>query len=582
MANNLTLTASPTFTTTSVPAAFGSALVLNGTSQYATPSGTTLSFSAGASFTIDARVKTSSSSAFQAVIALTNSTNANIVIGMATGNIYFNVRGYNSNANVVSSATYNDGAWHHVRLVVTGTTASLSVDGAVPSGMSVSGSYAPATGGTDRVLVGAYSNNGIATGFWSGQLDEVGVFTAALATSFTAPTTAWSNTASNIQNLWHLDSGNVSGSTVLDCAGATFAVSPTSGTTGQALAFTGTLTQWTTVAPVFTITGSGNAIGSQAVTTATASSGTFTGSTNGAQTVTDASNGATATFTVGAGGPTAGTLSSSAVTSSTATLSLATNSGGTSPYSNQLQYSANGSTGWTNVTGVSTPATASTNPAAGTTGSWAITGMTPSTAAYFRVVVTDNAAATANSNTLTVTTSAAPSLTITGPTYGTVSVASTTFTVTASASVGADTSLTLSDGGAGGSFSPSSPTVLSGQTTTTFTYTPTTAALRTLTVSGSGYTSGTKTYASLPGSGVTSRAFAAPYGPDYTGQTATLGWTVYDAATGAVLIPHTTGQTFEDGSASGVYSAAVPISSSWTPVVVWDAPAGTFPFVQAV
>ena len=70
--------------------------------------------------------------------------------------------------------------------------------------------------------------------------------------------------------------------------------------------------------------------------------------------------------------------------------------------------------------------------------------------------------------------------TLTGPTTGVKGVASTSFTLTPSGSV--TDSVTLSDGGAGGVFSPASPLSFSGAGARTFTYTPPTSGTHTLTL----------------------------------------------------------------------------------------------------
>jgi hypothetical protein len=78
----------------------------------------------------------------------------------------------------------------------------------------------------------------------------------------------------------------------------------------------------------------------------------------------------------------------------------------------------------------------------------------------------------------------ATAYTLTGPTTGATGVASITFTLTPNGPLGGNDSITLSDGGAGGTFSPTSP--LSGtsgsSSALTFTYTAASAGAKTLTV----------------------------------------------------------------------------------------------------
>jgi hypothetical protein len=73
----------------------------------------------------------------------------------------------------------------------------------------------------------------------------------------------------------------------------------------------------------------------------------------------------------------------------------------------------------------------------------------------------------------------ATTYTLTGPSSGVVSVASTNFTITPNGTT--TNTVTVSDGGAGGTFSPTMPVTLNGTTPVTFTYTPATTGAKTLT-----------------------------------------------------------------------------------------------------
>jgi len=99
--------------------------------------------------------------------------------------------------------------------------------------------------------------------------------------------------------------------------------------------------------------------------------------------------------------------------------------------------------------------------------------------------------------------SAPTSLTMTGPSTSVVGSASTAFTVTANATATSAITLTPSDGGAGGTFSPTSPTIAAGSASTTFTYTAGSMGAKTVSVSnGSGLTgpaSATLTAITQPG-----------------------------------------------------------------------------------
>lgn len=104
----------------------------------------------------------------------------------------------------------------------------------------------------------------------------------------------------------------------------------------------------------------------------------------------------------------------------------------------------------------------------------------------------------------------ATTTTLTGPSSGTVGVASTNFTVGANGSITGTVTVTPSDGGAGGTFTPSSVNISSGSTTATFTYTAASAGAKSITLGNNGGLSnpGTWTYtaaaAGAPTSGTAS------------------------------------------------------------------------------
>jgi hypothetical protein len=79
--------------------------------------------------------------------------------------------------SVVTAATYNNGAWHHVVFTRTKATGALAlyVDGA---------SAGTATGGTTSLATPANINFGrLATGiqYYAGSLDEIAVYTSVLS-----------------------------------------------------------------------------------------------------------------------------------------------------------------------------------------------------------------------------------------------------------------------------------------------------------------------------------------------------------------------------------------------------------------
>lgn len=77
----------------------------------------------------------------------------------------------------------------------------------------------------------------------------------------------------------------------------------------------------------------------------------------------------------------------------------------------------------------------------------------------------------------------ATAITLTGPSSGVVGVASTNFTVGANGTITGTITVTPSDGGDGGTFTPTSVEISSGTPTATFTYTPANVGAPTATIS---------------------------------------------------------------------------------------------------
>jgi hypothetical protein len=88
--------------------------------------------------------------------------------------------------------------------------------------------------------------------------------------------------------------------------------------------------------------------------------------------------------------------------------------------------------------------------------------------------------------TLTVTAGGATAVTLSGPSTGVVGAASTNFTVGANATISGTITVTPSDSGGGGTFTPTSVNISSGSPTATFTYTPASTGVKTISVTNSG------------------------------------------------------------------------------------------------
>ena len=110
---------------------------------------------------------------------------------------------------LTTSISIKDGAWHHLALVMTATGGTFYVDG-----------QAAASSTTTLVASGAASGTTLgirnyAAGFtWSGEVDEVAVFSSArYSAAFTPPSTAYTGTEPNLVSLYHLDSSGVDSGT---------------------------------------------------------------------------------------------------------------------------------------------------------------------------------------------------------------------------------------------------------------------------------------------------------------------------------------------------------------------------------
>lgn len=201
--------------------------------------------------------------------------------------------------------------------------------------------------------------------------------------------------------------------------------------------------------------------------------------------------GGTRTISVASGTVAAGTLShpvtrassptvstqpsnQSVVTGTTATFTTAWTG---SPTGYQWQRSTDGGTNWNNVTD-GTGGTTNTYTTAATT----LTGGTANNGDRFRCVATNGGGSTNSNAAILTVNAAATAVTLTGPTTGTVNAASSNFTVGANGGIVGTITVTPSDGGAGGTFNPTSINLTSGSPTGTFTYTATSSGAKTISV----------------------------------------------------------------------------------------------------
>lgn len=198
------------------------------------------------------------------------------------------------------------------------------------------------------------------------------------------------------------------------------------------------------------------------------------------------------------------------------------------------------------------------------------TGLTASTGYYAHLVHTDaagNNSTIVSSAQFTTSAPAATAITLTGPSGGQVGVASAAFTVGANGAISGSHTVTPSDGGAGGSFSPANVTISAGTPTATFTYTPSTVGARTISAADAdGYTAPSSlTYTATSTAGtLTSSALKNNTGTLLTG--VAFEAFVNNPTTGALVVKKT-GLTSSGAGVVTFADGALAAASSYR--VVW-------------
>lgn len=195
------------------------------------------------------------------------------------------------------------------------------------------------------------------------------------------------------------------------------------------------------------------------------------------------------------------------------------------------------------------------------------------------ITFTDSGGLSAVSNTFSITATSVPtSVTISGPSSGSVGVASTNFTVGTNVPIVSGTVvITPSDSGGGGTFTPTSVTLSVGSQTGTFTYTPGTAGSKSITVTnGASLTNpGALTYNALGvlTSDVMSNGSGSPLA------TTSMNWTYVPAgAIGSMtgMASAITGTTTTNSSGRLVISGLLPSGSG----MLWASDAAGHAFLQ--
>lgn len=186
------------------------------------------------------------------------------------------------------------------------------------------------------------------------------------------------------------------------------------------------------------------------------------------------------------------------------------------------------------------------------------------------ISVTNNGSLTNPSNiTYTASSAAATAITLSGPTTGTVGVASSNFTVGANGAITGTVVVTPSDGGAGGTFTPSTVSISSGSPTGTFTYTAASTGAKTIAVTNNGGLTNpgsiTYTASTAPATAVT---MSGPSGGVVSVASTNFTVGANGAITGSVVV------TPSDGGGGGTFTPSTVTISSGSPT-------GTFTYTPA-
>lgn len=232
----------------------------------------------------------------------------------------------------------------------------------------------------------------------------------------------------------------------------------------------------------------------------------------------------------------------------TATFSVSATGTGTLTY--QWQRSTNSGGSWSDISA----ATSSSYTTPATT----VSGGSANNGDQYRCVVTGDTSpsATSNAATLTVNSAAATAVTMTGPATSTVSVSSTAFTVGANGTITGTVAVTPSDGGSGGTFSPTSVSINAGTPTGTFTYTGASTGVKTISATNNGgLTNPSSISHTVNAAGGSSYTAVLTVDSDYADNICVLVPTSYSAGTPAGLVIYCHGQTEAYNDINGSASA---------------------------
>lgn len=272
----------------------------------------------GLPFTIRAMVKAVSSGSVEVAVGRSavgwfgKAANNTAVAHFGSGARSLAAGGPGTDVTISTSINIADGAWHELELNVTSAnTATFFVDGVLAG----SGSFTYGFSQVNQYFgIRAFFNtadSATATFGWSGEIDQVAVFSAPQhSAAYTPSTTALTGSEQGLVALYALN-GNGNDTVIPAAASAVVMTGPTSGSTGVAssdfsFSLNGDFTGTVSVTPSDGGAGGTFAPATVNVVAGSASTATYTASSTGAKTISAANNAglanpATITYTAGAG-----------------------------------------------------------------------------------------------------------------------------------------------------------------------------------------------------------------------------------------------------------------------------------------
>ena len=147
------------------------ALDFDGTNDYIDCGSLSLNSNTG---TVSAWIKTSYTSDFQIITSIDSQLQLRV---LTTGEIRLILYNGGSFKNLNSTATVNDGNWHHIAFTYSSSGMNIYIDG---SGISNTDNATPLTTATDNFLIGARSLSGTLSKHFNGSISNISIWNAEL------------------------------------------------------------------------------------------------------------------------------------------------------------------------------------------------------------------------------------------------------------------------------------------------------------------------------------------------------------------------------------------------------------------